>query len=384
MKHTNTVFYQLLRFVPKHRFNDAVKRHHGDHRVRQLNCWNQFIAMLYAQLSGCQSLRHLESTFNSHGNHHYHLGVRGIRRSTLADANKKRPLEIYKELFYSLLGQVRTDTAKEAQQAIRLIDSTTIDLNKQNFSWAHFRSSKAGIKLHVIYDPEEEVPTFFSMTKAKVNDRKAANALPIITNATYVFDRAYNDYGWYYEQMHLKGNRFVGRMKVNTQYEVTATQTIQRNILEDKVIRLTSEKGKKCPVPLRRIRFIRQEDEKEIVLISNDLNSPAEEIMALYKQRWQIELFFKWIKQNLKIKRFFGTSEQAVHLQVLVAMIAYLLLKLVNNSLGTFQVSLQQLTRLISANLFQRKSTLELIASIKQKRKPPKPKQGMQLELDFA
>ncbi len=176
----------------------------------------------------------------------------------------------------------------------------------------------------------------------------------------------------------------VGRMKVNTQYEVTATQTIQGNILEDQTIRLTSEKGKKCPIPQHRIRFIRQEDEKEITLISNDLKSPAEEIMAMYKQRWQIELFFKWIKQNLKIKRFFGTSEQAVHLQVLVAMIAYLLLKLVNNSLGTFQVSLQQLTRLIAVNLFQRKSILELIASIKQKRKPPNPRQCMQLELDFA
>lgn len=195
MKHINTVFYQLLRFIPKRRFDEAVTRHQGDYRVRHLNCWSQFIAMLYAQLSGCQSLRHLESTFNSHSNHHYHLGVKGIRRSTLADANKKRPLGIYKELFFSLLGQVQTKTAKEARQAIRLIDSTTIDLNKQQFSWAHFRSSKAGIKLHVIYDPEQEVPTFFSMTKAKVNDRKAANALPIITHATYVFDRAYNDYG---------------------------------------------------------------------------------------------------------------------------------------------------------------------------------------------
>jgi hypothetical protein len=197
------------------------------------------------------------------------------------------------------------------------------------------------------------------MTQAKVNDRKAANTLPIITHATYVFDRAYNDYHWYYEQMHLKGNRFVGRMKVNTQYVVTADQSVQDNILEDQIIRLTSEKGKKCPIPLRRIRFIRLEDEKEIVLISNDLTRPAEEIMALYKQRWQIELFFKWIKQNLKIKHFLGTSEHAVHLQVLIA---YLLLKLVNTSLGTLQVSLQQLTRLISANLFQRKSVIELIA----------------------
>jgi IS4 transposase len=384
MNHINTVFYQLLRFIPKHRFDEAVKRHQGDYRVRHLNCWGQFIAMLYAQLSGCQSLRHLESTFNSHSNHHYHLGVRGIRRSTLADANKKRPLGLYKELFFSLLGQVQTKTAKEAQQVIRLIDSTTIDLNKQHFSWAHFRSHKAGIKLHFIYDPEQEVPTFFSMIQAKVNDRKAANTLPIITNATYVFDRAYNDYGWYYEQMHLKGNRFVGRMKVNAQYVVIAAQPVQDNIREDQTIRLSSEKGKKCPIPLRRVRFIRREDEKEIVLISNDLTSPAEEIMALYKQRWQIELFFKWIKQNLKIKRFFGTTEHAVHLQVLIAMIAYLLLKLVNNSLSTLQVSLQQLTRLISANLFQRKSVIDLIALTQQKRKPLKPRQFVQSELQFS
>ena len=253
--------------------------------------------MLYAKLSGSQSLRRLESTFNSYGNHHYHLGVRGIRRSTLADANKKRPLEIYKRLFFLLLGQIHTKTAKEAQQAIRLIDSTTIDLNKKHFSWAHFRSSKAGIKLHFIYDPKQEVPTFFALTKAKVNDRKAANVLPIMSNSTYIFDRAYNDYHWYYEQMHLKGNRFVGRMKVNAQYEVTAAQSTASNILEDQTIRLTSEKGKNCPIPLRRIRFIRQEDEKEIVLISNDFTSPAEELMTLYKQHRQIELFFKWIKK---------------------------------------------------------------------------------------
>jgi hypothetical protein len=228
------------------------------------------------------------------------------------------------------------------------------------------------------------VPTFFSMTQAKVNDRKAANTLPIMANATYVFDRAYNDYRWYYEQMHLKGNRFVGRMKVNAQYQVTAAQAVQNNILEDQTIRRTSEKGKKCPIPLRRIRFTRLEDEKEIVLISNDLTSPAEEIMALYKQRWQIELFFKWIKLNLKIKRFLGTSEHAVHKQVLIAMIAYLLLKLVNNSLNILQVSLQQLTRLISANLFQRKSVIELIASTHQKRKPLKLWQFVQSELQFA
>jgi hypothetical protein len=143
-------------------------------------------------------------------------------------------------LFFSLLGKVHSTTAKEAQQAIRLIDSTTIDLNKKLFSWAHFRSNKAGIKLHVIYDPEQQVPTFFALTNAKMNDRKAVNRLPIMINSTYVFDRAYNDYRWYYEQMHLKGNRFVGRMKKDAQYDVTETQAVTNNIIEDQIIRLTS------------------------------------------------------------------------------------------------------------------------------------------------
>lgn len=384
MKHINTVFHRILRFIPRHRFDAVVTRYRGDHRVRHLNCWSQFIAMLYAQLAGCHSLRHLESTFNSHGNHHYHLGVKGIRRSTLAEANQKRPLAIYKELFFSLLSQLNAKTANDAAQAIRLIDSTTIDLNKQQFSWAHFRSGKAGIKLHFVYNPEQQVPTFFAMTAAKVNDRKAVNQLPILSNATYVFDRAYNDYRWYYEQMHLKGNRFVGRMKRNAQYEVLNTQAVDDNVLEDQTIRLTSTKGQNCPISLRRIRFIRQEDQKEIILITNDLNSPAQELMDLYKQRWQIELFFKWVKQNLKIKRFFGTSEHAVHLQVLMAMIAYLLLKLLNNNLSTLQISLQKLTQLIAANLFQRKSMTDLIASAHQKRKPDKSSSGRQLEIQFG
>lgn len=384
MKHINTVFHRLLRFIPRHRFDAVVTRYRGDHRVRHLNCWSQFIAMLYAQLAGCHSLRHLESTFNSHGNHHYHLGVKGIRRSTLADANQKRPLAIYKELFFFLLSQLNTKTADDAAQAIRLIDSTTIDLNKQQFSWAKFRSGKAGIKLHVVYNPEQQTPTFFAMTAAKVNDRKGVNQLPILSHATYVFDRAYNDYRWYYEQMHLKGNRFVGRMKSNALYEILATQAVSENVLEDQTIRLTSAKGQNCPITLRRIRFIRQEDQKEIILISNDLDSSAQELMDLYKQRWQIELFFKWIKQNLKIKRFFGTTEQAVHLQVLIAMIAYLLLKLLNNSLNTLQLSLQKLTRLIAANLFQRKSITELIASTYHTRKSDKSIAINQLEIQFG
>lgn len=384
MKHTNTVFHDILKQISRPLFDKAVKRHQGDYRVRTLNCWTQFISLLYGQLTHRQSLRDLELAFNSHANHHYHLGTQPIRRSTLADANETRPVGLYKELFYDLLGKVSTSVGTEASQAIRLIDSTTIDLNKQQFSWAHFRTGKGGIKLHVVYDPTLEVPTFFSLTPAKVNDRRAANHLPLIKNATYVFDRAYNDYRWYYEQLHLNDNRFVGRMKSNAVFEVTQTFACEGNVLEDQAIRLTSEKGKNCPIELRRIRFIRAEDKKEIVLISNDLKSEATVIMGLYKQRWQIELFFKWIKQNLRIKRYLGTSENAVLIQVLVAMIAYFLLRLIKSNYPVGTLSLQDIGRLISTNIFHRKSINELIGVAFSKLKRDKTNTNQQLEILYA
>jgi len=385
MKHINTVFHDLLQQISRPLFNKTVARHKGDYRVRTLNCWTQFVALIYAQLANRQSLRDLELAFNSHANHHYHLGVKPISRSTLADANAARPVALYQELFYHLLNKVRrSSVSKEAEQAIRLIDSTTIDLNKKQFSWAHFRTGKGGIKLHVVYDPKLETPTFFSLTPAKVNDRKAANKLPLISNATYVFDRAYNDYRWYYEEMHLKNNRFVGRMKSNAVYEVTKALTSEGNVLDDQHIRLTSEKGKACPITLRRIRFIRAEDKKEIVLISNDLKSEAAVIMALYKQRWQIELFFKWIKQNLRIKRYLGTSENAVLIQVLVAMIAYFLLRLVKCHYPVGTHSLQNIGRLIASNIFHRKSITELVGIDMSKVKPDKTKVNQQVEMLYA
>jgi len=384
MKHTSTVFHDLLQQISKPLFDKAVTRHRGDYRVRTLSCWTQFVALLYGQLTHRQSLRDVEMAFNSHRNHHYHIGTQRISRSTLADANATRPVGLYKEVFYHLLGKVNRSVSKQADQAIRLIDSTTIDLNKQQFSWAHFRTGKAGIKLHVVYDPELAVPTFFSLTPAKVNDRKAATNLPLIDNATYVFDRAYNDYRWYYEQMHLRGNRFVGRMKSNATFEVTRHMACEGNIVDDQIIRLTSKKGQECPIELRRIRFIRAQDNKEIVLISNDLKSAATIIMDLYKQRWQIELFFKWIKQNLRIKRYLGTSENAVLIQVLVAMITYLLLRLVKHHYPVGKLTLQSLNRLISSNIFHRKTLIELIGTALNKDKPDKPMVNQQVEIQYA
>ena len=244
---------------------------------------------------------------------------------------------------------------------VRLIDSTTIDLNLNQFQWASFRSTKAGIKLHTVYDPDAEVPTYFEMTTAKVNDRKAVHKLPILPGATYVVDRAYNDYGWYY-RLTQQGTHFVGRMKSNAVYEVIENkETNAGHILKDQVIRLTSVKAKKdCPINLRRITIVREEDDKVLSFITNDLDRTAQQIADLYKARWQIELFFKWIKQNLEIKRFFGRSENAVKIQVLTAMIAYLLLRLAQLSTHC-KISLQQIARRVSLNLTKRCSLFELL-----------------------
>lgn len=362
MKHRNTVFYQLLTFLPRQRFQAMVDRHKGDHRTRTLSCWDQLIALLFGQFSGRQSLRDLEDSFNSKQAHHYHLGTRTIRRSSLSDANYKRPVAIFHETFFYLLEKVRSQlSGKSAAEMVRLIDSTTIDLNRNQFEWAKFRSTKAGVKLHTVYDPNAEVPVYFEMTHAKVNDRKALTSLPMLSGVTYVVDRAYNDYGWYYtlDQM---GSTFIGRMKSNARYEVIESRATQSDqVLLDKVIRLNSDKAKTdCPIPLRRIVFERPEDKKVLVFISNDLDRSAEEIAELYKQRWQIELFFKWIKQNLKIKQFLGRSENAVMIQVLVAMIAYLLLKLIQLGIRC-DFSLQKIARILSLNLTARRTIEALL-----------------------
>ncbi len=197
MKHSNSIFYQLLKFIPRHTFQKVVDRHKGDHRVRTLSCWDQLVALLFAQLNSQTSLRGIETTFNSQRSKLYHLGASRISRSSLADANANRPAAICSVTFYYLLEKVRSKLPKnEANEMVRLIDSTTIDLNLNQFKWAKFRSKKAGIKLHTVYDPNAAVPVFFSLTEAKTNDAKELNNLPMMPNTTYVVDRAYNNYSW--------------------------------------------------------------------------------------------------------------------------------------------------------------------------------------------
>jgi len=373
VKHSNSIFHQILKFIPRHTFQKVVDRHQGDYRTRTLSCWDQLVALLFAQLNSQTSLRGIETTFNSQRSKLYHLGASRISRSSLADANANRPAAIFSETFYYLLEKVRSKLPKnDACQMIRLIDSTTIDLNFNQFKWANFRSKKAGIKLHTVYDPNAAVPVFFSLTEAKTNDAKELNNLPMMPNTTYVVDRAYNNYSWFYA-LNQDNSKFVGRMKTNTCYTVIEKKTpIGTGVVTDEIIRLSSAKGKKhCPIDLRRVTFVRAEDQKELVFITNDVSRSAVEIAALYKQRWEIELFFKWIKQNLKIKRFISQNRNGVMIQVLIALISYLLLKLTQLTYLSKQ-TLYQICLLIGANLMERRDMMELLNPCSARLKPDK------------
>lgn len=362
MSHRSTVFAQLLKFIPKAEFKKCVAQYDGDKRCRSLFCWDQFVAMLFAQLSGCGSLRDLIERLGSQKSRLYHLGINPIQKSSLADANHSRPMEIYYSLFYRLLTKLGNDSeSKSLMQDVQLIDSTTISLCKTQFEWAEFRSHKAGIKLHAVYDPDADAPVYFQMTSAKVHDSGPVARFPVFAGLTYVFDRAYNNADFLKRLIDSKAF-FVGRMKINMLYTILETREPEGDgVLSDELIQVEYKK-KSNPLSgqvLRRIRFIREEDGKELVFMTNNLERSAVEIAALYKKRWQIELFFKWIKQNLKIKRFFGTSENAVMIQVLIAMITYLLLRLIQEGL-TLSISLQKIGRNLISTLMQRRSLMEL------------------------
>ena len=355
MHHQNSIFCQLLKVIPRHHFERLVQANKADFRVRNLRCWDQFVALLYAQFTGCNSLRELESGFNAHQERHYHLGCHAIKRSTLAEANSKRSVALYESLFSWLLNKA-IPSNYSASEALNLIDSSTISLNQKLFHWADFRTKKNGVKLHLVFDPAADVPTYFSVTPAKKHDMKAAKKFPITKGAAYAFDRAYNCLKWW-QELHDSGCTFVSRMKKNTKFKVQEQREISdESVREDEVIALENQK---FTASLRRIVFYCKTREKELVFVTNDLQKSATEIADMYKERWKIELFFKWIKQNLKIKKFLGNSENAVKIQIIVALISYLILRILQQELP-ISTTLKSLKDRIKATLFQRKTIDEL------------------------
>lgn len=363
MRHQNTVFHALLKALPRQRFERLVAAHEADRRVRRLPCWSQFVAMLYAQLSGVRSLRELEAALASHDKLFYHLGLDPVCRSTLSDANRVRPAALYQDVFALLLETAQGRVGQDAATLVRLLDASPLPLSQNLCTWARFSEQWTAAKLHVVYDPQARLPTYFTITPAKTNDIVEAKSMPIEAGATYVFDRGYYSFD-FWAKLNDAGCRFVTRLKDNSPTrQIEVRPAAGDGIISDSVVelnrRMARSRRNPYPEPLREI-VVERDNGHRLRLVSNDLEAPASEIAELYKTRWQIELFFKWVKQNLKIKSFLGTSPNAVKIQIITALIAYLLIHIVQQSFPVSH-SLQQLARLIRANLMQRKTIAEML-----------------------
>jgi len=381
VRHQNSVFHDVLKQVPWSIFDKLVAEHEADKHVRRVPTKSQFIALLYGQLSGATSLREIVGGLESHAARLYHVGGKPVARSTLSDANALRPSAVFGEMFTAMVNQAQRGLRQAVGEATYLIDSTSIRLSGLGSAWARFSAKACGVKVHVVYDADAERPIYAAVTAAKVNDLTAAQAMPIEAGATYVFDLGYYDFGWW-ARMDAAGCRIVTRFKSNTRLEVTAELELPEgttNILSDRIGLLPRRqaKSRKNPFsdPVREVR-VKIETGKVLRILCNDLDACAQEIANLYKRRWAIELFFRWVKQTLKIRHFLGTSENAVRIQIAVALITFLLLRLAQATQKAVQKPLE-FARLVRINLMHRKRIDRLIGPDP---KPPADQNQMALQ----
>lgn len=383
MRHHNSVLHELLKHIPWRKFEELVDEHGADARVRKLPTKTQLTALLFAQLSGAVSLREIEAAMQSHSARLYHLGAREVSRSTLADANALRSHEVFSGLFAHMVGLAGRGCRRATQDAVRLIDSTGLKLAGMAAQWARFSDGVAGAKAHVIYDPDAAIPLYLAITPAKVNDITAAQAMPIEPGATYVFDLGYYHYAWW-AKLDAAGCRIVTRLKKNSPLALTAELPLPAGstLLYDRIGRLperlsTTRKNPFCD-PVREIGVVLDDGKTCLRIVTNDLDAPAQEIADLYKRRWAIELFFRWVKQTLKIKHFLGRSENAVRIQIACALIAYLLVKLAKDA-AKITHSLLAFARLLRTNLMHRRHLDRLLQP------PPNPAADpQQLQLNWS
>ncbi len=332
MGYQNSILKQILQIIPRYEFEKSVKKHNGDFAAKGFTCWEQFISMTFAQLSGQTGLRGIETALESISQSLYHLGVKQIKRSTLSYANNNRPYEIYEDVFSNLLGNILSMKRKHKHKfknPLYSIDASTIDLCLNLFPWADFRKHKGGIKLNVKLDHSGYIPTFVSVTTAKVHELNSLREMEFNPSDVITFDRGYTDFMLFATYCN-EGIYFVTRLKKNADYTVIDRKNVSsyKDISSDQIIEMNGfYTSKKCPLKLRRIRSRDPESGKYIVILTNHFNWAPTTIAAIYKDRWQIEIFFKTIKQNLKIKKFFGTSRNAVMTQIWIALITFLLLQ---------------------------------------------------------
>jgi len=380
VRHQNIVFHGLLKHIPWSTFDRLVDQYRADWDGRVVKTKAHLIAMLYAQFCGARSLREIETSLKSHAGKLYHLGGCTISRSALSTANASRPVEVFAGLLSALMAQLQAGYRRKIGDCVRLIDSTSVQLSGLSGGWATFSAGVCGAKAHIIYDPDADQPLYLMVTPSNVNDITAAQEMPIEAGATYVFDLGYYDYGWW-ARFDQAGCRIVTRLKSNTPFTVVQDRPVSpgSSVLSDRTgylpKRLAASRHNPMADLVREIRVI-IETGKVLRIFTNDIEASAQDIADLYKRRWAIELFFRWVKQTLKIGHFLGTSENAVRIQITVALIAFLLLRLAHDT-NRIVTSPLAFARLIRANLMHRRPIAELL-------KPPPTSEPEQPRFDFG
>ena len=365
-----TILSQIMSFLPTYEFRQCVQRYRGNHKVKSFSCWDQYLCMVFAQLSFRESLRDIITCLRAMQNKLYHTGIRGnISKSTLADANENRDWRIYADFAQILISRARhiykdDPFGVEINETVYALDSTTIDLCLSVFPWANFRKHKAAIKLHALLDLHGNIPSFIEITDGKVHDVNILDEIFPEPGSYYIMDRAYIDFTRLYT-LNLENAFFIIRAKSNFKFRRLYSHPIDKStgLRCDQTIVTTGTNTKdKYPDKLRRIRFYDSENDKYFVFLTNNFVLPALTIADLYNCRWQIELFFKWIKQHLKIKRFYGTSENAVKTQIWIAVSVYVLVAIIKKQLK-IDLTLYTFLQILSVTLFEKVHILQLVTN---------------------
>jgi hypothetical protein len=380
------IFSQIMDFMPLQTFRCCVEKYRGNFKVRKFSCLDHFFCMAFAQITYRESLRDIEVCLRSQSNKLYHMGIRGdICRSTLADANEHRDWRIYAELAHSLIATARILYSKDAfieelDETVYALDSTTIDLCLSVFPWAPFRKNKGAIKLHTLLDLNGNIPTFIHISDGKLHDVNALDLISLEPGAFYVMDRGYVDFKRLYTFTEMAAF-FVTRAKTNIKFRRLYSHSVDRDtgLICDQTILLTGTASRKSyPNKLRRVKFHDQATDKTLVFLTNNFKLPALTIAQLYRSRWQVELFFKWIKQHLRIKRFFGTSENAVKTQIWIAISVYVLVAIMKKRLH-LKESLYTILQVLSVSVFEKVQIYQLITEHEYNNEPTAT--GKQLKL---
>jgi DDE family transposase/uncharacterized protein DUF4372 len=365
-----SIFSQLMAFLPSYEFHKCVRRYQGHYKIKRFSCWDQFLTMAFAQLTYRESLRDIQACLRATGSKLYHLGIRSqVSRNTLANANQVRDWRIHADFAQVLIGQARRLYANEPfgvelDQTAYALDSTTIDLCLSLFPWAKFRRHKAAVKLHTLLDLRGSIPSWVVITDGKVHDVNLLDQLVFEAGAFYIFDRGYLDFARLYG-IHQSSAFFVTRAKSNFEFHRLCSQPVDKStgVLSDQIIRLKGfYSHQSYREKLRRVHYRDADSKRRLVLLTNNFTLSAREIADLYRCRWLVELFFKWIKQHLRIKAFYGTTDNAVKTQVWIAITVYVLVAIVKKRLNIDQ-SLYSILQVLSVTLFEKTSILRAFSA---------------------